>query len=150
MDVSDSPINLSKEFGSVQIAKRVPSDSFELKPPPAPMVRPSTKPKRLVQPIDTEEISENDLIRDVLYAFQGIESKYIVYSSDSEGYVIRPEIVVSSRTSLSWSLRSKLITVAMRYLVSKLCEMGWMYSRISAYLKRQSPNQTFGVVSNPS
>ena len=66
-----------------------------------------------------EELSEQALLRDVIYAFQGIDGKYVRWSRRANGYL------VDSRSG---------VPQAVRTLIGKLCEMGWLFRRVREYI----------------
>jgi hypothetical protein len=58
----------------------------------------------------SSETSEQYLIRDVIYTFQGIDGTFIKYSERANGYIVVPTVGVPA---------------SVRSMVGKLCEMGW-------------------------
>lgn len=58
------------------------------------------------------------LIRDILYAFQGTEGKYLTYSRLDDRFAIRQEIPES-----------------IKYVAESLAELGWLYKKIDKFLK---------------
>jgi gamma-tubulin complex component 3 len=75
-------------------------------------------------------ISEQLLTRDVLFAFQGIDGKYVRYSNISRKFVIDPKISISS---------------PVRAIVSKLCHMGYLFRDINKILEQSSKVQNIGI-----
>ncbi|KAJ1441455.1 Spc98 family-domain-containing protein, partial [Ochromonadaceae sp. CCMP2298] len=64
--------------------------------------------------------TEHLLLTDLLYIFQGIGGRYIRYDGRTESYLIDPTLKVNSTA---------------RDLVLSLCELGWLYGRVSGYLR---------------
>ncbi|XP_048249999.1 gamma-tubulin complex component 3 homolog [Haliotis rufescens] len=77
------------------------------------------------------EIPEADLLKDLIYAFQGIEGNWIKFDSSREGYRIDPTAGIPK---------------AVRQLISKLAECGWLYNKIKAYVETRSSDKAFGLV----
>ncbi|KAH9120211.1 hypothetical protein LEN26_011226 [Aphanomyces euteiches] len=67
------------------------------------------------------DIPESVLLQEVLYAFQGIDSKYIFYNPTLDRFEVARHVGVS---------------LPMRDLIRKLTEVGWLYNRVQAYLSR--------------
>ena len=65
-------------------------------------------------------VSEQLLIRDVVFVLQGIEGTYVGLSADASGFAVRDAVQCS---------------VATRQLVRKLCEAGWLYKRLTAFIE---------------
>lgn len=65
-------------------------------------------------------VSEQLLIRDVVFVLQGIEGTYVGMSDDASGFAVRSSVKCS---------------VATRQLVRKLCEAGWLYTRLTAFIE---------------
>ena len=68
-----------------------------------------------------EELSEQALLRDVVFAFQGIDGKYVRWSNRANAFMVDP------RTG---------VLQAVRTLVGKLCEMGWLFRRVREFIRR--------------
>jgi len=67
----------------------------------------------------TSDVSEQYLIRDVIYTFQGIDGTYVKYSERARGYVVVPTAGVPG---------------SVRSMVGKLCEMGWLFRKITSFI----------------
>ena len=67
-----------------------------------------------------EYLSEGDIVRDLLFVFQGIQGSYIQYTSAEDAFTLRPNLVVSHST---------------RKIVNELCELGWLYKKVNEWLK---------------
>ncbi|KAK3095374.1 hypothetical protein FSP39_013926 [Pinctada imbricata] len=77
------------------------------------------------------ELPEQELIKDLVYAFQGIEGKWIKYDVTKEGYRIDSQAGIPK---------------AVRQLVSKLAECGWLHNKVRSYMEKKSTDTTFGLV----
>lgn len=67
-----------------------------------------------------EKIAEKDIVRDLLFVFQGIEGKLIQYSFAEDAYILQPSLLVSPST---------------RKIINELCELGWLYKKVNDWLK---------------
>jgi len=65
------------------------------------------------------EISEEVLLRDVIYAFQGIDGKYVQFDPFIEGFIVNPKVGVPKSA---------------RDIVRKLCEVGWLFRKIKKFV----------------
>ena len=64
-------------------------------------------------------MTEFDLIRDLLYVFQGIDGKHIKFNEPADFYLLDSSVCLP-----------KPVTE----LVQKLCEMGWLYRKVNRYV----------------
>ncbi|KAM1948261.1 hypothetical protein ACFX15_008472 [Malus domestica] len=83
---------------------------------------------------DENEISEEVLVRDVLYACQGIDGKYVKFDSSADGYALSDLIKVPRAT---------------RIMVRKLCELGWLFRKVKGYISESMdgfPSDNVGTV----
>ncbi|TMW82708.1 hypothetical protein EJD97_005251 [Solanum chilense] len=83
---------------------------------------------------EENEVSEDVLVRDVLYACQGIDGKYVKYDKNEDGYVLPDWMKVPRAT---------------RSVVRKLCELGWLFRKVKGYISdsmNQFPAQDVGTV----
>ncbi|ONM55356.1 Gamma-tubulin complex component 3 [Zea mays] len=69
--------------------------------------------------IDETEVSEAALVRDVLYACQGIDGRYVRYDKSVDSYDLPDGVRVPRST---------------RTLVRKLCELGWLFSKVRGFI----------------
>ncbi|KAI4341281.1 hypothetical protein MLD38_026021 [Melastoma candidum] len=65
------------------------------------------------------EVAEEVLVRDVLYACQGIDGKFVKFGKFEDGYVLS-DVVRVPRSA--------------RVLVRKLCELGWLFRKVRGYV----------------
>ncbi|KAI9923317.1 hypothetical protein PsorP6_002031 [Peronosclerospora sorghi] len=77
------------------------------------------------------DVPEEVLLRDVLYALQAIESRYLYFDDAIDRFQIT---------------RSAGVPTPMRELVYVLCELGWLYRKISEYIKQHREALAFGLV----
>nr|CCA14880.1 gammatubulin complex component putative [Albugo laibachii Nc14] len=77
------------------------------------------------------EVPEEVLLRDVLYALQGIDSRYVKFDATKDRFEISNGIGVHR---------------PMRELVYHLCELGWLYRKVASYLSKYRDNLAYGIV----
>uniref|UniRef100_M4BDP4 Gamma tubulin complex component protein N-terminal domain-containing protein n=1 Tax=Hyaloperonospora arabidopsidis (strain Emoy2) TaxID=559515 RepID=M4BDP4_HYAAE len=77
------------------------------------------------------DVPEEVLLRDVLYALQAIESRYLYFDNALDRFQIT---------------RSVGVPTPMRELIYMLCDLGWLYRNISAYIKQHREMLAFGLV----
>ncbi|PIM97651.1 Gamma-tubulin complex, DGRIP91/SPC98 component [Handroanthus impetiginosus] len=68
---------------------------------------------------EENEVSEVVLVRDVLYACQGIDGKYVKFDEKADAFEL-PELIKVPR--------------ATRIMVRKLCELGWLFRKVKGYI----------------
>lgn len=87
---------LSKLMDDKSVA--IPGTSLELIAPRSYVTEPA-KPSLKIPVVSKKQtqlhVLENELLRDILFAIQGIEGKYITFSMLEDSYVIQPNIGVS-------------------------------------------------------
>ena len=64
-------------------------------------------------------ITEKDLINDLMFVFQGIDGHYITYNSKADAFCLNNII----------PFNENIVDI-----VSSLCELGWLYKKVSNYL----------------
>jgi len=79
----------------------------------------------------SHELSEQLLLRDIVFALQGIDGEYIKYDSSVKGYVVDAGVGVPGST---------------RQLIRKICEGGWLFRQVSTFLARCNASHTTGLV----
>eukprot|EP00026_Physarum_polycephalum_P001520 Phypoly_transcript_01522.p1 GENE.Phypoly_transcript_01522~~Phypoly_transcript_01522.p1 ORF type:complete len:898 (+),score=123.02 Phypoly_transcript_01522:59-2752(+) len=77
------------------------------------------------------EVPEGALIRDVIYVFQAIDGKYVKYDSKRDMYIVDPNVGVSK---------------PVRDLVTRLCELGWLYRRVKLYIDENATKVSIGLI----
>lgn len=83
---------------------------------------------------EENEVAEEILVRDVLYACQGIDGKYVKFDKNADGYII-PDSVKLPRPT--------------RIMVQKLCELGWLFRKVKDYISEsfdRFPAEDVGTV----
>ncbi|KAL8136209.1 hypothetical protein AgCh_010706 [Apium graveolens] len=65
------------------------------------------------------EVSEEVLVRDVLYVSQGIDGKFVKFDKSVDGYVLGESVRVPRAT---------------RIMVRKVCELGWLFRKVKGYV----------------
>ncbi|XP_061346388.1 gamma-tubulin complex component 3 [Gastrolobium bilobum] len=68
---------------------------------------------------EENEVSEEVLVRDVLYACQGVDGKYVKFESENNEYALSDSIRVPRAT---------------RTMVNKLCELGGLFKKVTGYI----------------
>lgn len=76
-------------------------------------------------------VSESDLLRDLIFIFQGIDGQYIKYNQELNDYAFISDISVSK---------------PMKDMVLKLADLGWLYIRIRNFIKLNIDNSNIGLV----
>ena len=77
------------------------------------------------------ELSEERLVRDLIYTFQGIDGQFVKFDSKRDGYFATPAAMLSDATHL---------------LVRRIAELGWMYRRVCAYVNACLDAPSVGLV----
>ncbi|KAJ9184667.1 hypothetical protein P3X46_004371 [Hevea brasiliensis] len=83
---------------------------------------------------EENEVSEEVLVRDVLYACQGIDGKYVKFDANVDGYALLDTVKVPRAT---------------RLIVRKLCELGWLFRKVKGYISESMdrfPAEDVGTV----
>ncbi|KAK7336665.1 hypothetical protein VNO77_17211 [Canavalia gladiata] len=68
---------------------------------------------------EENEVSEEVLVRDVLYACQGVDGRYVKFQSENNRYVLLDSVRVPRATSS---------------MVHKLCELGSLFKKVTGYI----------------
>ena len=71
------------------------------------------------------------LLRDLIFVFQGIEGRYILFDKEQDGFFVTDK---------------ELISKPVREMVAKMAEMGWMYKRIQKFIDNVKQEVTVGLV----
>ncbi|CAD8114951.1 unnamed protein product [Paramecium primaurelia] len=66
----------------------------------------------------TLSITEKDLIKDLIFSIQGIESQFICYDPINDSFQVKKDIAISS---------------ASRKLLNVMCECGWLFKKIQTF-----------------
>ncbi|KAI4300670.1 hypothetical protein L6164_034019 [Bauhinia variegata] len=83
---------------------------------------------------EENEVSEEVLVRDVLYACQGVDGKYVKFDNNVDSYVL-PDLIKIPR--------------ATRSMVHRLCELGWLFKNVIGYISQcmdRFPAEDVGTV----
>jgi len=78
-----------------------------------------------------EEVSELVLLREIVYVFQGIQGKYLLYDAAHNTYKVDPKAKISK---------------SVRRILAKLMECGWLYTKVRKYADSRSTDRAFGLV----
>ncbi|OMJ08377.1 Gamma-tubulin complex component 3-like protein [Smittium culicis] len=74
-----------------------------------------------------DEISEDSLIRDILFVTRGVDGRYIFWDNNNQSYSIDPNITLSSPTM---------------FLLDRLLELGELNHRVSNYIDSPQSSQS--------
>lgn len=86
------------------------------KEPKAPEISYSvSKPKQ------AHPVVHNELIRDILFSFQGIEGRYIKFSVLEDAFLVERDADVKE---------------PVKKMVEELCEMGWLYRKVTNFINQ--------------
>ncbi|EFJ34488.1 hypothetical protein SELMODRAFT_438859 [Selaginella moellendorffii] len=77
------------------------------------------------------ELSEAALVRDVLYACQGIDGRYVRFDKEADGYIVDENLRIPRAT---------------RVLVRRLCEVGWLFKRVQGHISETLEQGTMEVI----
>ncbi|XP_044483507.1 gamma-tubulin complex component 3-like [Mangifera indica] len=83
---------------------------------------------------EENEVSEEVIVRDLLYCCQGIDGKYVKFNASVDGYVLLDSVKVPRAT---------------RVMVRKLCELGWLFRKVKGYVSESMdrfPAEDVGTV----
>jgi len=72
------------------------------------------------------DVSEDTIVRELLFVFQGIDGQLIKYHSLEDAYILTPQVTVSPSTGK---------------LIAELCELGWLYKRVNEWLLKHGADQ---------
>jgi gamma-tubulin complex component 3 len=76
-------------------------------------------------------VSESELLRDLIFVFQGIDGQYIKFDKSINDYGLVKGISVS---------------IPMKEMVFKLADIGWLYIKIRDFIKLNMDNSNIGLV----
>jgi len=93
--------------------------------------RPTPSPTIPTVPTAPSQTSERELVRELIYVFQGIDGKIIRKSSTGEKFSLARGLSLPPYHKTS---------------VLKLAELGWLYSQVNAFIERQSAEASYGLV----
>lgn len=65
------------------------------------------------------DVTEDTIVRELLFVFQGIDGQLIKYQGLEDAYVLTPQVTVSPST---------------HKLIAELCELGWLYKKVNDWL----------------
>lgn len=90
--------------------------------------RPAQKPPN--KKITQGEISEVELLKDLLYVFQGIDGRVIRFDASSDHFLIDNKVGVAASA---------------KELCHKLAELGWLFHKVNRYVESRSRDKAFGL-----
>ncbi|GJU41320.1 gamma-tubulin complex component 3 [Tanacetum coccineum] len=68
---------------------------------------------------EENNVTEEVLVRDVLYVCQWIDGRYVLFDKSVDGYILPDSIKVRK---------------SVRVMVRKLCELGWLFRKVKWYV----------------
>ncbi|EIE76966.1 hypothetical protein RO3G_01670 [Rhizopus delemar RA 99-880] len=116
-DIHDSPRNLRR-----RIARESSSDITD---PPAIQL---AKAKASYRP----DVSESDILRDLIFIFQGIDGQYIKLNPTTDEYLIDKQLLCVSEPT--------------EQLIYRLTETGWLYTHIKSFIEENMNLNRSGLV----
>ncbi|KAJ3416035.1 Integrator complex subunit 11 [Chytridiales sp. JEL 0842] len=78
-----------------------------------------------------EPVTESDILRDVMYIFQGIDGRIIHLDSSSDAVYCSPEVTLPGSTM---------------ELIARICEVGFLYRKIQRFLETKEKDEYRGLV----
>jgi len=69
------------------------------------------------------DLSESDLIQDIIFVLQGIDGHNITYSRIDDAYVVKATAQLSK---------------PIQNILNKICEMGWLFKKVHAFIENNS------------
>ena len=78
---------------------------------------------------------ESEILRDLLYVFQGIDGRYLKFDPRADAFVLDPNVVLPRPTS---------------EIVNKLTELGWLYFRIQQSIQARQGVKDAGLIAQVS
>ena len=82
---------------------------------------------------------EDELIRDLIYIFQGIDGKFISYSILDDSYNVSGSVFILLFSIIVFVYKVSIGDQA-RTMILELCELGWMYKKVTDYVQKHSDN----------
>ncbi|KAJ3133447.1 Gamma-tubulin complex component 3 [Geranomyces variabilis] len=89
----------------------------------------ATQPQKVPRSDAGPAISEQDLLREVVYVFQGIDGKYMKYDPKNRTFAIDNEV-----------------SKPQRQILDKLAEMGWIYRLITDFVEKHKNDISGGLI----
>lgn len=116
------------------------SSLMDIEKPPPPMDRRlnETFAQQTIRKVTNKgneaiNLTENDILRDVLYVFHAIDGHYISFNDQENSYQIKAGVPLSE---------------PLRSLINSLCEIGFLYRQLNAFLNKPQPGlirQAFAI-----
>lgn len=97
--------------------------------PPAVQLQRAKEQQR--NEVSSVYVSESDLLRDLIFIFQGIDGQYIKFNPELNDYSLVAGVSVSK---------------PMEEMVFKLADIGWLYIKIRNFIKLNVDNANIGLV----
>ncbi|GAN07895.1 gamma-tubulin complex component 3 [Mucor ambiguus] len=125
---SDSPRNIRRRLATENASPQRESMELDAAPPAVQLARAREAHGRMSEAI---YVSEADLLRDLIFLFQGIDGQYIRYDTQLNDHVFTPGIEVSPPIT---------------NMVFKLADIGWLYTKVRNFVNDNMDSPTIGLV----
>lgn len=125
-DLSNSSRNTRRRLARDESSR--PNIDMNVLPPAIQLQRAKEQQR---SEVSSAYVSESDLLRDLIFIFQGIDGQYIKFNPDLNDYSLANGISVSK---------------PMEEMVFKLAEMGWIYIKIRNFIRLNVDNPNIGLV----
>ncbi|CAO0790021.1 unnamed protein product [Mucor circinelloides] len=128
MHSNDSPRNIRRRLARESASSQRESMELDTAPPAVQLARARESQSRMTEAV---YVSEGDLLRDLIFLFQGIDGQYIRYDTDINDHVFIPGIQVSP---------------SITNMVFKLADIGWLYTKVRNFVNDNMDSPTIGLV----
>ncbi|KAK4521457.1 GTP cyclohydrolase II [Mucor velutinosus] len=125
---SDSPRNIRRRLARESASPQRESMGLDTAPPAVQLARARESHSRMTEAV---YVSEADLLRDLIFLFQGIDGQYIRYDIQLNDHVFIPGIEVSP---------------SITNMVFKLADIGWLYTKVRNFVNDNMDSPTIGLV----
>ncbi|KAL0136957.1 Spc98 family-domain-containing protein [Mucor lusitanicus] len=125
---SDSPRNIRRRLARESASPQRESMELDTAPPAVQLARARESHSRMTEAV---YVSEADLLRDLIFLFQGIDGQYIRYDPQLNDHVFIPGIQVSP---------------SITNMVFKLADIGWLYTKVRNFVNDNMDSPTIGLV----
>ena len=109
-----------------------PMEPFSIQKSPAYNGYYLVNDKKIVRPY---LVVEMDILRDLLYVFQGIDGRFLKFDARSDAYLLDSHVVLPRPTV---------------EITNKLSELGWLYFKIQKQLQAKENLKNLGLVGQVS
>ncbi|KAI9480921.1 MAG: Spc98 family-domain-containing protein [Benjaminiella poitrasii] len=132
MHSNDSPRNIRRRLTRDSSPQSNENIDIDTVPPAVQLARAKEAQRNEYHTMEaTIYASESDILRDLIFLFQGIDGQYIRYNSELNEHIFIPGLEISKSTE----------ETAMR-----LAEVGWLYIKVRDFIKKNMHSPTIGLV----